>query len=106
MHCIATSPQEAAMSTTPLPRVAVVGAGLGGLVLAVVLHRAGIPVTVYERDPGPDARDQGGTLDIHPPSGQRALREAGLEAQFRAVARVEGEDLRLLDHTGVELVRI
>jgi 2-polyprenyl-6-methoxyphenol hydroxylase-like FAD-dependent oxidoreductase len=88
------------------PDVAVVGAGLGGLVLAVVLHRAGIPVTVYERDTGPDARDQGGTLDLHVPSGQRALREAGLEAEFLAVARAEGEDLRLLDHTGVELVRI
>jgi 2-polyprenyl-6-methoxyphenol hydroxylase-like FAD-dependent oxidoreductase len=94
------------MSTTSRPDVAVVGAGLGGLVLAVVLHRAGIPITVYERDAGPDARDQGGTLDMHPPSGQRALREAGLEAQFRAVARAEGEDLRLLDHTGVELVHI
>jgi 2-polyprenyl-6-methoxyphenol hydroxylase-like FAD-dependent oxidoreductase len=92
--------------SSPLPHVAVVGAGLGGLVLAVVLHRAGIPVTVYERDTGPDARDQGGMLDLHIPTGQRALRETGLEAGFRAIARVEGEDLRLLDHTGVELVRI
>lgn len=88
-----------------LPHVAVVGAGPGGLVLAVVLHRAGIPVTVYERDAGPDTRDQGGTLDLHVPSGQRALREVGLEAQFQAVARGEGQDMVLLDSAGTVLVR-
>ncbi|MGI5131655.1 FAD-dependent oxidoreductase [Pseudonocardia sp. CA-107938] len=87
------------------PHVTVVGAGPGGLVLAVLLHRAGVPVTVYERDAGPAARDQGGTLDLHVPSGQLALREAGLEARFRAVARGEGQDMVLLDSAGTVLVR-
>ncbi|MCT9009044.1 FAD-dependent oxidoreductase [Streptomyces rhizosphaerihabitans] len=45
-------------------RVAVVGAGLGGLCLAQGLRRAGIDVVVYERDFGLDARQQGYRLHI------------------------------------------
>ncbi|AEA28661.1 monooxygenase FAD-binding protein [Pseudonocardia dioxanivorans CB1190] len=85
-------------------RIAIVGGGPGGLVLARVLHRHGIAATVLEADPSPTARPQGGSLDLHPESGQRALREAGLERQFRAVARPEGQDLRILDPTGAVLV--
>jgi 5-methylphenazine-1-carboxylate 1-monooxygenase len=39
-------------------RVAVVGAGLGGLSLAHGLLRAGAEVTVYERDQALDSRGQ------------------------------------------------
>ncbi|MCR6481994.1 FAD-dependent monooxygenase [Amycolatopsis sp. OK19-0408] len=81
--------------------IAIVGGGLGGLTLARVLHTRGIASTVYELDASPTARDQGGTLDLHEESGQRALAEAGLSAEFRAVAREEGEALRILDRHGV-----
>jgi 2-polyprenyl-6-methoxyphenol hydroxylase-like FAD-dependent oxidoreductase len=83
--------------------VAIVGAGLGGLALARVLHVNGIDAVVYEREPSRDARAQGGMLDIH--SGQRALREAGLIDQFHAIARGEGQDLRLLEPDGTLLLQ-
>ncbi|MFD0275590.1 FAD-dependent oxidoreductase [Kitasatospora sp. NPDC127111] len=89
------------MHSTRAPRVAVVGAGLGGLALAAVLHRHGYPVTVFEREASPTARGQGGTLDIRASSGQVALRAAGLLDRFHALARPEGQEWRLVDpHTG------
>jgi 2-polyprenyl-6-methoxyphenol hydroxylase-like FAD-dependent oxidoreductase len=75
-------------------RISVIGAGPGGLTCARILQRRGIPVTVYDRDPGPDARDQGGTLDLHADNGQIALREAGLLDAFFALARPEGQEMR------------
>ncbi|MFC0438719.1 NAD(P)/FAD-dependent oxidoreductase [Kutzneria buriramensis] len=81
-------------------KVTIVGGGLGGLTLARVLHVNGVDATVYELDASPTARDQGGTLDMHEESGQRALRAAGLYDEFRAVARDEGEAMRLLDGKG------
>ncbi|MET8999467.1 NAD(P)/FAD-dependent oxidoreductase [Amycolatopsis sp. NPDC004169] len=81
-------------------RIAIVGAGLSGLVCARILQRNGIPVTVYETDATPDARRQGGSLDIHEDTGQVALEEAGLYEEFRARTHVGGEDVRLLDKTG------
>lgn len=79
------------------PSVAVVGAGLGGLTLARVLHLHGIPATVHERDGSRVSRGQGGTLDLHAAGGQRALRVVGLYEAWRQLARPEAEDLRILD---------
>ncbi|GHG75149.1 FAD-dependent oxidoreductase [Streptomyces griseocarneus] len=83
------------MSTTP--RIAIAGAGLGGLVCARILQQHGVPVTVFERETDPDSRSQGGTLDIDADTGQAALRAAGLFDQFLALSRPEGQEWRLYD---------
>ncbi|WP_328389476.1 FAD-dependent oxidoreductase [Nocardia sp. NBC_00416] len=83
--------------------ITIVGAGLGGLALARVLHVNGIDAVVYERETSRAARGQGGMLDIH--SGQRALRVAGLIDQFHAIARGEGQDMRLLEPDGTLLLQ-
>ncbi|SFE05454.1 2-polyprenyl-6-methoxyphenol hydroxylase [Actinacidiphila alni] len=89
--------------TSPTPasaRITVVGAGPGGLTCARILQRHGLTVTVLDRDAGPDARDQGGTLDLHADNGQIALREAGLLDEFFRLARPEGQEMRQLDPAG------
>ncbi|MEH1166798.1 FAD-dependent monooxygenase [Micromonospora sp. CPCC 205539] len=85
-------------------RIAIAGGGLGGLTLAQVLHRHGIDAVVYEREGSRSARPQGGSLDLHPESGQHALAEAGLAGRFRSEARPEGEEHRILDPTGRTLI--
>ncbi|OON80570.1 FAD-dependent oxidoreductase [Streptomyces tsukubensis] len=81
-------------------RISVIGAGPGGLTCARILQLHGVAVTVYDRDAGPDARDQGGTLDLHADNGQIALREAGLLDRFFELARPEGQEMRQLDLMG------
>jgi 2-polyprenyl-6-methoxyphenol hydroxylase-like FAD-dependent oxidoreductase len=86
------------------PRVAIVGAGLGGLVLARVLQIHGIASSVYELDVAADARKQGGSLDMHQESGQFAVRTAGLYEEFRRLTHPQGEAMRVLDKSGTVFI--
>ncbi|OTB02614.1 hypothetical protein M426DRAFT_322536 [Hypoxylon sp. CI-4A] len=86
--------------TTTTPRIAIIGAGPVGLTLAAILHHNGIKSTIFEREDNATIRSQGGTLDIHTESGQRALAAAGLLPAFKKIARAEGEATRLVRKDG------
>lgn len=83
-----------------MKRIAIVGAGPGGLMLARLLQLRGIKPVVFERDAHADERPQGGSLDLHEDTGQYAMRRAGLEQEFAAAARPEDQGDRLYDADG------
>jgi 2-polyprenyl-6-methoxyphenol hydroxylase-like FAD-dependent oxidoreductase len=85
-------------------KIAIIGAGPGGLTLARLLQMNGAEVKVYERDINKDARAKGATLDLHDESGLAALRAAGLMSAFMANYRPGVDRLRIVDkHANIVL---
>jgi 2-polyprenyl-6-methoxyphenol hydroxylase-like FAD-dependent oxidoreductase len=84
-------------------QVTIVGAGLGGLTLARVLHLNHVQVTVYEADMSSQSRTQGGQLDLHERNGQHAIHLAGLDEEYRAILHLGGAAQRVVDRHGTVL---
>lgn len=59
------------------PHIAIIGAGIGGVALAVACLHRGIPFTLYERDANFDARAQGYGLTLQQAS--KAIKAFGIE---------------------------
>jgi 2-polyprenyl-6-methoxyphenol hydroxylase-like FAD-dependent oxidoreductase len=86
------------------PSIAIIGAGPSGLLFARLLEVNGLTdYTIYERDESstPGQWQQGGSLDLHGPSGQLALKEAGLFDEFNKVyARWDASLIHILNSSG------
>ncbi len=90
------------MSTNPnANKIAIVGGGPAGLALAAILEKqGGIDYILYESS-AEEVPPRGGCLDLHPGSGQRALREAGVFEEFKKYGRYGDATIhRLFDHKG------
>lgn len=68
------------------------------LTLANILQANSIPFTLFESSP--EIRCQGGSLDLHPQTGQLALREAGLWTHFLKYARPESDVMKIVTLEG------
>ncbi|KUJ18474.1 FAD/NAD(P)-binding domain-containing protein [Mollisia scopiformis] len=79
--------------------IAIIGAGPAGCMLARLLLQSPTPptITIFESEPTPDYRSQGGTLDLHPKNGLKAMKAAGLYEEFLKYARYESAVLRICD---------
>ena len=80
------------------PHLAIIGAGIGGLALAVACFHRGIPFTLYERDSSFDARAQGYGLTLQQASnsikgfGLFSLKEGGNSTRH-VVLTTEGKEI-------------
>ena len=89
------------------PAIAIIGGGPCGLTLATLLERKGIDYVVFERDEDANSNlSAGGSLDLHPETGQLALRAAGLFDTFQQHARYEDTVFSIADKSGNKVVEL
>ncbi|WP_343585880.1 NAD(P)/FAD-dependent oxidoreductase [Flavobacterium sp.] len=77
--------------------VAIVGGGMGGLLLARLLQLQNINVKVYERDLNSKVRVQGSPLDLHDDSGLIAMEKGGLLDEFYKNIRPNASKARIVN---------
>lgn len=90
----------AASPSAPPLRVAIIGAGPAGLLLACCLHRSNVSFTIFESRSYTDhLASEGRSLDLHAKTGLAALKAAGLYDQVLKHARLEGNGVKTTDKT-------
>jgi hypothetical protein len=90
------------MSPSP-PRIAIIGAGPSGLTLGALLHKRGVPFTIFELRPRPTEADLASVssmLDLHEQSGLAAIRACGLYDEFLPLTAECEQGSRVLDMDG------
>ncbi|KUJ12822.1 FAD/NAD(P)-binding domain-containing protein [Mollisia scopiformis] len=92
--------------TTSDPRIAILGAGPGGLTIASLLTKHNIPYTLFDLRPLPTSSSPtsplvpSGSLDLHPDSGLLALKRCGLYDKFLTLTGECSEDCIITDKAG------
>lgn len=76
-------------------KVAIIGAGPAGCLLARFLPLSGVAVVVFEAQIFPTVRKQGGTLDLNPETGITSIKAAGLYDAFINQARKDSAALQI-----------
>ena len=85
------------------PRIAIVGGGPSGLTLGLLLHKRGIPSTIFELRSIPTAQElakPSGMLDLHLESGLAAVRECGIFDEFVTLTGECAEAMKITDKQG------
>ena len=99
-------------TTTQTTQIAIIGGGPAGLCLARILQQqlaakqdapVKVNVTVYDADASRTARPQGGSLDLHVSTGQRALRQAGVYDAFVSKIQPGADGMTVMDATNAHV---
>lgn len=80
--------------------ITIIGAGVAGPLLAYMLHKGGVAITILEADPNLEARHQGGMLNLNEATGQPVLQAAGLYDLVLQHVLEGGDALMLRDRNG------
>lgn len=78
-------------------KIAIIGAGPSGCMLARLLHLANIEATIFEAEVSCNFRNQGGTLDLSKKCGIAAIKAAGLYDKYVKLCRFDGSALGVCD---------
>ncbi|KAH6887667.1 salicylate hydroxylase [Thelonectria olida] len=85
------------------PRIAIIGGGPAGLTTGLLLHKQGIPFTIFELRQKPTEEElakPSGMLDLHDESGIAAIKECGLLDQFFKLTGECSEAQKVADKNG------
>jgi 2-polyprenyl-6-methoxyphenol hydroxylase-like FAD-dependent oxidoreductase len=89
--------------SSPQPRIAIIGGGPAGLTAGVLLHKRGIPFTIFELRHKPTIEELAqpvGMLDLHKESGLAAIRKCNLFDDFISLTGDCAEVTKILDKEG------